>query len=62
MAVSHGKILRSAASAKGVPLRLRSRSDVGGVREHNEDYAFAGNNLIAVADGVGGNVFGESRE
>jgi serine/threonine protein phosphatase PrpC len=34
-------------------------SHPGGVRDNNEDYALAGENLIAVADGVGGNVFGE---
>jgi protein phosphatase len=35
------------------------RSDAGAVRDHNEDYVLAGENLIAVADGVGGAVFGE---
>jgi PPM family protein phosphatase len=41
--------------------RFRSAgiSDVGGVRQNNEDFVFAGQNLIAVADGVGGNVYGE---
>ncbi len=34
-------------------------SHPGAVRENNEDYVLAGQNLIAVADGVGGNVFGE---
>lgn len=34
-------------------------SHPGGVRQNNEDFVFAGQNLIAVADGVGGNVFGE---
>lgn len=36
-----------------------ARSHTGLVREHNEDFVYAGHNLIAVADGVGGNVFGE---
>ncbi len=36
-----------------------AQSDPGAVREHNEDYVFAGHNLIAVADGVGGSVYGE---
>jgi serine/threonine protein phosphatase PrpC len=36
-----------------------ARSHTGLVREGNEDFVFAGANLIAVADGVGGNVFGE---
>ena len=39
--------------------RAAARSDTGLVREHNEDYVYAGHHLIAVADGVGGNVFGE---
>ena len=34
-------------------------SDVGPVRDHNEDFAFVGQNLIAIADGVGGSVHGE---
>jgi PPM family protein phosphatase len=34
-------------------------SHVGGVRQNNEDFVLAGQNLVAVADGVGGNVFGE---
>lgn len=42
-------------------LRFQSvaRSHPGAVRDNNEDFAFAGENLIAVADGVGGNVCGE---
>jgi serine/threonine protein phosphatase PrpC len=36
-----------------------AQSHPGAVRDNNEDFAFAGENLIAVADGVGGNVFGE---
>jgi serine/threonine protein phosphatase PrpC len=36
-----------------------ARSHTGLVREHNEDFVYAGHNLMAVADGVGGNVFGE---
>ena len=36
-----------------------ARSHTGLVRDHNEDFVYAGHNLIAVADGVGGNVFGE---
>ena len=34
-------------------------SHPGAVRENNEDFVFAGENLIAVADGVGGSVYGE---
>jgi PPM family protein phosphatase len=36
-----------------------AHSHVGMVREGNEDFVFAGQNLVAVADGVGGNVYGE---
>jgi PPM family protein phosphatase len=34
-------------------------TDAGTVRGNNEDFVFAGSTLIAVADGVGGNVYGE---
>lgn len=34
-------------------------SHVGLVRDGNEDFVYAGHNLLAIADGVGGNVFGE---
>ncbi|HEX3907157.1 MAG TPA: protein phosphatase 2C domain-containing protein [Mycobacteriales bacterium] len=40
-------------------LRVGARSDVGLVREGNEDSLFAGHRLLAVADGVGGAAFGE---
>lgn len=39
--------------------RSGALSHPGAVRTNNEDFVFAGQNLIAVADGVGGNVFGE---
>jgi protein phosphatase len=50
----------SAASARR-RLRFASAgaSHPGAVRDNNEDYVFAGVNLIAVADGVGGSVYGE---
>lgn len=60
---------RVAVSQAGVPAArgeramfwfdAAARSDVGAVRDHNEDYVFAGHNLLAVADGVGGSVYGE---
>jgi protein phosphatase len=59
VAVSHGKISEARHPRRVFRFDSAARSDVGSVRDHNEDYAFAGNNLIAVADGVGGNVFGE---
>jgi protein phosphatase len=40
-------------------LRVGARSDVGLVREGNEDSMFAGGQLVAVADGIGGAVAGE---
>ena len=40
-------------------LRYGLRSDVGHVREGNEDSAYAGSRIIAVADGMGGAAAGE---
>jgi protein phosphatase len=40
-------------------LRYAVRSDVGLVREGNEDSGYAGPHLLAVADGVGGHAAGE---
>jgi protein phosphatase len=40
-------------------LRYAARSDVGLLRDGNEDSAYAGPRLLAVADGVGGAVAGE---
>jgi PPM family protein phosphatase len=40
-------------------LRYAVRSDVGLVREGNEDSAYAGPRLLAVADGLGGHAAGE---
>src|ERR1700743_1566510 len=39
--------------------RYAVRSDVGLLREGNEDSAFAGPRLLAVADGMGGHAAGE---
>ena len=43
----------------GVTVRCAAGSDVGLVRENNEDSAYAGRWLCAVADGLGGHVGGE---
>jgi len=40
-------------------LRAAARTDVGLRRDNNEDAMFAGHRLMAVADGMGGQVFGE---
>src|SRR4051794_13299193 len=44
---------------EGLVLECAARSDVGRVREHNEDAVFATPRLAAVADGVGGRAAGE---
>jgi len=43
----------------GVTIRCAAGSDVGLARENNEDSAYAGRWLCAVADGLGGHVGGE---
>src|SRR6476620_7893979 len=40
-------------------LRYAARSDVGLLRDGNEDSAYAGPRLLAVADGMGGHAAGE---
>src|ERR1035438_9545068 len=40
-------------------LRYSIRSDVGLLREGNEDSAYAGPHLLAIADGMGGHAAGE---
>ena len=39
--------------------RAAGRSDVGLVRENNEDSGFIGKNFLLVADGMGGHAAGE---
>ena len=40
-------------------LRYAARSDVGLLRDGNEDSAYAGPRLLALADGMGGQAYGE---
>jgi serine/threonine protein phosphatase PrpC len=42
-----------------IALRYAARSDVGLLREGNEDSAYASSRLLAVADGMGGHAHGE---
>ncbi len=57
-AVEQGKD-RSGTAEMTLALRYAVRSDVGLLREGNEDSAYAGPHLLAVADGVGGHAAGE---
>ncbi|MBO0819709.1 MAG: protein phosphatase 2C domain-containing protein [Nocardiopsaceae bacterium] len=47
------------AASEPLTIRYGVRSDVGLVREGNEDSAYAGGRLLAVADGMGGHAHGE---
>src|SRR6266545_4409720 len=40
-------------------LRFAARSDIGLIREGNEDSGYAGPRLLAIADGMGGHAAGE---
>ena len=57
-AVEQGKD-RSGTTEITLALRYAVRSDVGLLREGNEDSAYAGPHLLAVADGMGGHTAGE---
>ena len=50
---------RSGTARTALALRYAVRSDVGLLREGNEDSAYAGPHLLAVADGLGGHAAGE---
>jgi len=50
---------RSGTGPVTLALRYAVRSDVGLLREGNEDSAYAGPHLLAVADGMGGHAAGE---
>ena len=43
----------------GLSLRFAARSEIGRVRRNNEDAGYAANNLLVVADGMGGHEAGE---
>ena len=47
------------AASEPLTIRYGIRSDIGLVRQDNEDCAYAGGRLLAVADGMGGHAHGE---
>ncbi|GAA1273847.1 MerR family transcriptional regulator [Kitasatospora nipponensis] len=49
-----GKTTVTTTDSTALTLRCAARSDAGLVRSHNEDAAYAGTGLLAVADGFGG--------
>ena len=54
-----GKDTAMPDARKALGIRYAVRSDVGQLRENNEDAAYAGARLLAVADGLGGHAGGE---
>jgi PPM family protein phosphatase len=52
-------VMMTEPSGEPLTIRYAVRTDIGLVREGNEDSAYAGGRLFAVADGMGGHAHGE---
>lgn len=57
--VAEAPIGSAISPRKALRFRAAARSEAGPIRSRNEDFVYCGSNLIAVADGVGGNVHGD---
>lgn len=57
--VADAPIGSATSPRRALRFRAAARSEVGPIRSRNEDFVYCGSNLVAVADGVGGNVHGE---
>ena len=55
-----GRGIKPGGDVLMVPVRVASATDVGRVREVNEDSSFTGSELFAVADGMGGHAGGHA--